>query len=181
MTGNSIHKAGGGRDTAAEGEIDLDPGLLLRSRNIERWIRKFLDKVRAKQALDRGLREGPRKDDYPWRVCDHVRRGISGEQREVRKDQTYAPASLRNKPKLLRAYARLHNEIGGARPWTRPMLEIAAVLDCSERAARQVVSELEAAGVLEVERRPGQESQYRLLQERTYVEFPVMLVARQSG
>ena len=107
---------------------------------------------------------------------------ISRHKRLTRKDQrllanqTYAPASLGNKPTLLRDYSLLFNEFGGSRPCTVPMSKIASALNCSERTARNRVNALKAAGVLRVERRPGQESQYQLLQERKYVELPLALV-----
>lgn len=103
---------------------------------------------------------------------------LTCEQRLVLAKQTYVPASLVNKPKQLRTYALLFSEFGGSRPWTGPMSAIAAALHRTERAARKRIRDLEATGTLKVVRRPGQESQYRLLQERKYVEIPLALVLR---
>ena len=103
------------------------------------------------------------------------RRGLNREDQALLSKQTYAPASLVNKPELLRSYALLHNEFGGARPLMRPMAEIALALGCSMREARDRVVALEAEGVLVVNRRPGQESEYRLLQESKYIEMPLQI------
>ncbi len=176
---------GGDRDTVTEDWSEVDVRRLLKSRNIDRWKRKFFHRERVeKKKIDRILREGPR-EDVPRRERNHAvqappdaepKRWLSGERRGVLAKQTYAPASLRNKPKLLRAYSLLFNDFGSSRTWTGPVSTIAVALKCSERSARERVNELKDAGVLEVERRPGQESQYRLLLERTYVELPLMLV-----
>ena len=103
------------------------------------------------------------------------RRRLNRADQVLLSKQTYAPASLVNKPELLRSYALLHNEFGGARPWMRPMAEIALALGCSMREARDRVVALEAEGVLVVNRRPGQESEYRLLQESKYIEMPLQI------
>ena len=100
------------------------------------------------------------------------KRRLTREDQAVLANQTYAPASLRNQPRLLRAYLLLHREIGGARPWTGSMADIAAALNCSTRQAQECVAALEAAKMLTVERRPGQESEYRLQQEAKYIEMP---------
>ena len=123
-------------------------------------------------------------DRPPPKAAETPRAARKRRQRLTRKDQallagqTYAPASLLSQPSVLRAYLLLHNEFGGARPWTGPMSGIAAALHCTPRQARDVVATLEAANVLEVKRRAGQESEYRLLQEDQYIETPLMLAVK---
>ena len=95
-----------------------------------------------------------------------------------RRDQTYAPVLLVKKPRPLRAYLLLFYEFGGSRPWTGPMSTIAAALNCSTRQAQERIAALEATGLLAVERRPGQESIYRLLREPHYIEMPLELALR---
>ena len=58
------------------------------------------------------------------------------------------------------------------------MSAVAAALGRSLRQARHRVAELEATGLLAVERRPGQESIYRLRQEPHYIEMPLALALR---
>lgn len=153
----------------------VDLAKAVQIRHLKKLVNMLIDR-------SRGLQEGPREDDLQLPVSTHqtnrraARRKLSGEQQKVLEKQTYAPASLANKPKLLRSYALLFNEFGGSRPWTGPMSAIADALHCSERTARERVSELESAGALEVRRHPGQQSQYQLLQECTYVELPLAIV-----
>ena len=110
----------------------------------------------------------------PISATSHRRR-LTREDQALLSKQTYAPASLLRNPMLLRAYMLLFGEFG-SRPSTAPMSEIAAALGVTERCARERIAALEAARVLEVERRPGQESEYRLLQEDQYIEMPLSIV-----
>ena len=105
-----------------------------------------------------------------------LKRWLTRADQALLSKQTYAPQSLTKRPILLRSYMLLHGEFGGSRPWTGPMSTIADALHVTVRCAHEKIVALEAAGVLEVKRRPGQESEYRLLQEKHYVEMPLSIV-----
>lgn len=128
--------------------------------NSPEFLQSVVKRLRAQASAEKKGREQQR---------------LSREQQILLSKQTYAPMSLIQKPRLLRAYLLLFSEFGGARPWTGPMSSIAAALNGSERQARDRVKALETAGVLEIKRQPGQESEYRLLRESRYIEMPLAI------
>ena len=155
-----------------------DPRLVARLLRVIRLLRRF--RPTATRAASAPVPELTCAEAAtPAAPARKRKRRLTREDQAVLAKQTYAPASLRNQPWLLRAYLLLHSEFGGARPWTGPMSDIAAALNCSTRQAQERVAALEAAKVLTVERRPGQESEYRLLQEAKYIEMPRDRAARQ--